>query len=155
MKTYTHIFVLVGLITCTLLIPAATTTSASYASVLQTKLTVNTVRVIDIKATQAKCSFTIQGSPVSEKGVCFSDTPSPTISSKKSMAPGNPTNNGTSILSGLKANTKYYVRAYAKSGSEVFYGNELSFTTAAQDQSKSTSQNTGQKTESKPEGSKK
>jgi hypothetical protein len=155
MKTYTHLFVLVGLITCTLLIPAATTTSISYASSLQTKLTVTTGRVTDIKATQAKCSFTIQGTPVNEKGICFSDVPSPTISSKKSMAPGNPINTGTSILSGLKANTKYFVRAYAKSGSEVFYGNELSFTTPAEEQSKSTNQNNGQKVESKPEGSKK
>ena len=70
------------------------------------------------------------------------------------MAPGNPTNTGTSILAGLKAGTTYYVRAYAKSGAEVFYGNELSFTTTAKEESKSTKQNTGQKVESKPANSK-
>ena len=149
MKCTFQLIVLVGLMTFNLTLPAATTSSTSSTSVQQPKLTVNTVRVTEIKANQAKCSFTIQGSPISEKGVCFSDGPSPTINSKKSMAPGNPTNTGTSILSGLKANTKYYIRAFAKSGSEVFYGNELSFTTAAQVQSKNTNQNTGQKVESK------
>lgn len=155
MKTFYQLFVLVGLITSTLSLQAVQIKSTNLAAVQQTKLTVKTVRIIDIKTTQAKCSFTVQGTPVNEKGVCFSDAPSPTISGKKSMAPANPTNNGTSIMSGLKANTKYYVRAYAKSGSDVFYGNEISFTTAAQEQSKSTNQNNGQKVEPKPEGSKK
>lgn len=154
MKTFYQLFVLVGLMTLTLSLPAAKKTDTGCTSVQQVKLTVNTVRVTDIKATQAKCSFTVKGSPISEKGVCFSDGPSPTISSKKSMAPGNPTNTGTSILSGLKANTTYYVRAYAKSGSEIFYGNELSFTTAAKEQSKSNNQNTGQKVESKQSNTK-
>jgi len=155
MKTTYQSVVLVGLITFALSLSAISgSTKQVYfndeiASVEQGKLTVTTVRVTDIKANQAKCSFTVQGSPVNEKGVCFSDGPSPTINGKKSMAPGNPTNTGTSILSGLKANTKYYIRAYAKSGSEVFYGNELSFTTASPEQSKSTNQNPGQKVESK------
>ena len=154
MKSTFQLIVLVGLMSFNLTLPAATTSRTSFTSVQQPKLTVNTVRVTEIKSNQAKCSFTVQGSPISEKGVCFSDGPSPTINSKKSMAPGNPTNTGTSILSGLKANTKYYIRAYAKSGSEVFYGNELSFTTAAQEQSKTTNQNTGKKVESKQENTK-
>ena len=70
------------------------------------------------------------------------------------MAPGNPTNSGTSILGGLKAGTTYYVRAYTKSGNEVFYGNESNFkTTAATDPPKN-SQNSGQKVEPKTGGSK-
>jgi len=153
MKTCYQLFVFVGLMTCTLLLPAAKKTSASSASAQQTKLTVNTVRVTDIKANQAKCSFTIQGSPVNEKGVCFSDTPSPTISGKKSMAPGNPTNTGISILSGLKPATTYYVRAYAKSGSEVFYGNEMSFKTLTTDSESKPA--IAPKKESKPETPKK
>ena len=154
MKCTFQLIVLVGLMTFNLTLPTAAISRTSSTPVQQPKLTVNTVRVTEIKSNQARCSFTVQGSPISEKGVCFSDGPSPTINSKKSMAPGNPTNTGTSILSGLKANTKYYIRAYAKSGSEVFYGNELSFTTAAQEQSKSTNQNTGKKVESKQENTK-
>ncbi len=36
----------------------------------------------------------------------------------------------SSILSGLKIGTRYYVRAYAESAGDVYYGNQLSFTTA-------------------------
>jgi len=153
MKSIYQLFIWVGLMTFTLSLIASTTSRPSSTPVQQPKLTVNTVRVTEIKANQAKCSFTVQGSPISEKGVCFSDGPSPTINSKKSMAPGNPTNTGTSILSGLKASTKYYIRAYAKSGSEVFYGNELSFTTNG-DPEKSSTQNAGKKVESKQENTK-
>ena len=115
-------------------------------------LTVTTQNVLDIKSNRASCTFTITGSPVQEKGVCFSQSPNPTISNSKSMAPSNPTNSGKAILSGLKPSTKYYVRAYAKSGSNVFYGNELSFTTT-NDEQKSNS-NFGQKIESNTGGSK-
>ena len=115
-------------------------------------LTVTTQNVLDIKSNRASCTFTITGSPAQEKGVCFSQSPNPTISNSKSMAPSNPTNSGKAILSGLKPSTKYYVRAYAKSGSNVFYGNELSFTTT-NDEQKSNS-NFGQKKESNTGGSK-
>lgn len=115
-------------------------------------LTVTTQNVLDIKSNRASCTFTITGSPVQEKGVCFSQSPNLTISNSKSMAPSNPSNSGKAILSGLKPSTKYYVRAYAKSGSNVFYGNELSFTTT-NDEQKSNS-NFGQKKESNTGGSK-
>ena len=115
-------------------------------------LTVTTQNVLDIKSNRASCTFTITGSPVQEKGVCFSQSPNLTISNSKSMAPSNPSNSGKAILSGLKPSTKYYVRAYAKSGSNVYYGNELSFTTT-NDEQKSNS-NFGQKKESNTGGSK-
>jgi hypothetical protein len=46
----------------------------------QPKLTVITSKVSDIQADKAKCSFNVQGSPITEKGVCFSETANPTIS---------------------------------------------------------------------------
>jgi hypothetical protein len=154
MKTYFQLFVLVGFITVALLSPAVAITKTISASSQQGKLKVSAVQVSQIKSTQAKCTFSVQGSPISEKGVCFSDVPNPTISNKKSMSPGNPTNTGTSIMSGLKIGTTYYVKAYAKSGSEVFYGNEQSFTTTAATDPPKTSGNVGQKVESKPSNSK-
>ena len=57
-------------------------------------------------------------------------------------------------MSGLKPETTYYVRAYAKSGANVFYGNELSFTTTIDEQKSNTGTNFGQKKESKTGGSK-
>lgn len=154
MKTICRLVIFVGLMSFALILPAAPKTGTSSTSSQQGKLTVGAVRVTEIKATQAKCSFTVQGSPISEKGVCFSEGQSPTISSKKSMAPGNPTNTGISIMGGLKPATTYYVRAYAKSGNEVFYGSELNFTTTSQEQTKGTNQNTGKKVEPKTGGSK-
>jgi hypothetical protein len=154
MKPTFQLLILFAVMIITLNGTAAVKSSSNCFDGQQGKLTVSAVQVTQIKATQAKCSFTVQGSPISEKGVCYSDGPSPTINSKKSLAPGNPTNTGISMLSGLKANTTYYVRAYAKSGSEVYYGSERSFTTAAADEPSKTSGNFGQKVESKPTNSK-
>lgn len=154
MKTINHLVIFVGLMIWGLVSPAAQITESSSTYSQQAKLTVSAVRFTEIKSNQAKCSFTVQGSPISEKGVCFSEQSGPTINSKKSMAPGNPTNTGISIMGGLKPATTYYVRAYAKSGSEVFYGNELNFKTAAATDPPKNSQNTGQKVESKPTNTK-
>lgn len=117
-------------------------------------LTVTTLKVLDIKSTRATCTFSITGSPVTEKGACCSQSPNPTINSKKSVAPGKQTNNGSAIMSGLKPETTYYVRAYAKNGANVFYGNELTFTTPAAEEKTNSNSNFGQKKESKSGGSK-
>ena len=69
------------------------------------------------------------GDEVTERGVCWSTSHNPTID-------GNHANNGTGTgvfaveLSGLTANTKYYVKAYAKNSIGTAYGNEIEFTTA-------------------------
>lgn len=94
-------------------------------------------------------NFIVELDVVPKKGACCSQSPNPTIDSKKSIAPGKQTNNGSAIISGLKPETSYYVRAYAKSGSNVFYGNELSFTTTANEEKSSTNSNFGQKKETK------
>ncbi len=111
---------------------------------------VTTGRMTNIKETQADCTYKVDG-PVTEKGVCYSDTPSPTINHKKVTAPTNSSGTVTSSLNGLKPGTKYYVRAYAKKGSEVVYGNELNFTTL----SKESKPSAEPKKESKPEAPKK
>lgn len=154
MKTFYQISVLFSLMSFAMILPAATTIKPSSSFTQQVKLTVSAVRVTEIKSNQARCSFTVQGSPINEKGVCFSEQPTPTISSKKSMAPGNPANTGISIMGGLKPATTYYVRAYAKSGSVVFYGNELNFKTATATDPPKNSQNTVQKVDPKTGGSK-
>ena len=89
---------------------------------------VTTGRVVKIKETQAECTYKVEGT-VTEKGVCYSDTPSPTINHKKVTAAASSGSTVTSSLNGLKEGTKYYIRAYAKNGAEIIYGNELNFTT--------------------------
>lgn len=68
------------------------------------------------------------GSPVLQKGVCYSTTPNPTLAN-------NFTNNGsgdnlfTTTLTNLQQGTIYYVRAYATNSKGTGYGEEYSFTT--------------------------
>ena len=71
---------------------------------------------------------TLSTSSITAKGICWSTTSNPTISSNK-------TNDGTGSLSftsqmtGLQEGTKYFVRAYATNSKGTSYGNEVSFTT--------------------------
>jgi hypothetical protein len=73
------------------------------------------------------------GTPAyTERGVCFATSSMPTIDHNKAIIAGNGTGDFTQQVSGLSSGTKYYVRAYAKSGnSGTAYGEEISFTTHA------------------------
>jgi uncharacterized protein (TIGR02145 family) len=66
--------------------------------------------------------------PVKQRGVCWSTSQNPTVESSKTVD-GNGLGTFTSNLTGLEANTTYYVRAYATNDAGTFYGNEHSFTT--------------------------
>lgn len=70
------------------------------------------------------------GATVSVRGVCWGTTTSPTTaSSKTSDATG--TGIFTSSITGLTANTTYYVRAYATNSAGTNYGTEVTFKTLA------------------------
>ena len=68
------------------------------------------------------------GSPISQRGVCWSTNQNPTIAD-------NSTTNGSGVgvfsssLTNLTPNTTYYVRAYASNGNGIAYGNQVSFIT--------------------------
>jgi uncharacterized protein (TIGR02145 family) len=64
------------------------------------------------------------GAPITARGVCWSTSPNPTIGNNKSL---NGTGSGsfTSPMTGLTANTSYYVRAYATNNIGTAYGNEV------------------------------
>ncbi|MBK9292325.1 MAG: fibrobacter succinogenes major paralogous domain-containing protein [Bacteroidetes bacterium] len=68
------------------------------------------------------------GSAVTARGICWSTTPNPTINDNFTTN-GSGTGSFSSSITGLSANTLYYVRAYATNGSGTVYGDELSFTT--------------------------
>lgn len=68
------------------------------------------------------------GSAVTARGVCWSTSPTPTISDSVSRD-GTGIGNFNSVLSGLKGGTTYYVRAYATNSVGTAYGNEVSFST--------------------------
>ena len=70
------------------------------------------------------------GIAVSARGVCWSTTSGPVITDSHTND-GIGTGTFASTLSGLLANTTYYVRAYATNVIGVAYGNELTVTTPA------------------------
>lgn len=70
------------------------------------------------------------GSPVTARGVCWSTSASPTIANSKTTE-GTGAGIFSSNLSGLTANTTYYVRAYATNSAGTGYGIEVSFKTSS------------------------
>ena len=102
----------------------------------KTLLTVNlpevtTLEVTDITQTTATGGGNVTSSgnsEVTERGICWSTSHNPTTSdSHKSSGSG--TGSFTVDMTGLTANTTYYVRAYAKNSVGTAYGSEVSFTT--------------------------
>ena len=69
------------------------------------------------------------GADISARGICWATTQNPTTSSGKT-SDGTGTGDFISNITGLKANTTYYVRAYATNSQGTSYGNELSFNTS-------------------------
>lgn len=95
------------------------------------KPSLTTDSVTSITQTTATSGGTITsdgGLPVTERGVCWSTNPAPTISANKTSS-GSGTGSFMSNITGLSANTKYYVRAYATNSAGTSYGNERTFTT--------------------------
>ncbi len=68
------------------------------------------------------------GVSVTAKGVCWSTSPGPTADLATKTIDGTGTGTYTSTITGLTANTTYYVRAYATNSVGTAYGNEQSFT---------------------------
>ena len=95
------------------------------------QVTLTTTPITSVLSTSASSggSMTLSGTgTVTAKGVCWSLSSSPTISGSKT-SDGSGTSSFTSTLTGLTANTKYFVRAFVSDDSgNTFYGNELSFT---------------------------
>jgi uncharacterized protein (TIGR02145 family) len=69
------------------------------------------------------------GAPITARGVCWSTSPNPTTANSKTTD-GTGTGSFTSSITGLTANTTYYVRAYATNSQGTAYGAQESFTTS-------------------------
>jgi uncharacterized protein (TIGR02145 family) len=70
------------------------------------------------------------GAFVTQRGVCFSTSPFPTTANSIIVS-GSGTGSFTSALSGLLANTTYYVRAYATNSVGTAYGIQITFSTTS------------------------
>ena len=69
------------------------------------------------------------GASVTERGVCWSTSPNPTIALTTKTNNGSGTGMFTSTISGLTANTTYYIKSFAINNYGTAYGQEEVFTT--------------------------
>ncbi len=90
--------------------------------------------VTDITQTTATCGGVITSGKgtlvVTERGVCWSTSPNPTTANNKTID-GTGIGTFVSNMTGLSANTTYYVRAYATNSVGTGYGNAQTFSTLA------------------------
>ncbi len=96
---------------------------------------ITTDGVSNITPTTANATGTIAtdgGSPVTERGVVYGSTSSPTTANSKVVAASGGTGSFTVTLTGLTPATFYYVRAYAINGSGTTYGNMVRLNSLAQ-----------------------
>jgi hypothetical protein len=70
------------------------------------------------------------GASITARGVCWSTSSGP-VATGNHTTEGTGTGSFTSSLTGLTANTTYYVRAYATNSAGTAYGTELTFTTSS------------------------
>ena len=90
-----------------------------------------TTAAAEITATSVETGGNITsdgGANITERGICWSTNPNPTIEDNATTE-GTGIGSFTSIITGLSAGTRYYVRAYAVNTSGVGYGNSITFTT--------------------------
>jgi len=69
------------------------------------------------------------GAPVTQRGVCWSTTPNPTLANS-SLIIGSGLGSFNDTITGLSGNTTYYVRAFATNSSGTAYGNQINFNTS-------------------------
>ena len=93
--------------------------------------TVTTSLVSEVATTSATCGGNVTsdgGASVTVRGVCWSTSQNPTVNDSHTTD-GSGTGSFTSNITGLTANTTYYVRAYATNSAGTAYGEEVTFTT--------------------------
>ena len=109
----------------------ATGTITVAAAALATLSTTTVTSITDFGAISGGNITSDGGSSVTVKGVVWSSSNSPNVSLSTKTTDGTGTGTFTSTISGLTANTRYYVRAYATNASGTSYGSVLTFITTA------------------------
>jgi uncharacterized protein (TIGR02145 family) len=133
-----------GSVTYTITGTPATVGTASFAlniggqtctltrTVVEGLASLSTRFISDITSTTATSGGNITadgGAAITARGVCWSTSANPTIALTTKTSNGSGTGTFTSSLTGLTANTLYYVRAYATNSAGTAYGSQVSFTT--------------------------
>ena len=87
-------------------------------------------QITDTSATGGGNVINDGGQAVTERGICWSTSPNPDITSPTKTSDGAGTGTFISNISGLLSNTTYYVRAYATNIIGTAYGTEVQFSTS-------------------------
>lgn len=93
--------------------------------------TVETIEIIDITQTAAKCNVKVVdngGAAITERGICWSSHQTPTINDSHMTSEGD-IGSFTCEIIDLVENTRYYVRAYAINSCGISYGDQITFLT--------------------------
>ncbi|MCL9805396.1 hypothetical protein NAT51_07675 [Flavobacterium amniphilum] len=96
---------------------------------LPTLSTTNLSNILTTSSTSGGVITADGGSAITKRGVVWNTSGNPTISNSKTED-GTGIGNFSSSITGLSANTRYYVRAYATNSNGTSYGQQISFTTA-------------------------
>jgi uncharacterized protein (TIGR02145 family) len=94
--------------------------------------TITTTVITELISSGAKSGGTVSsdgGSVITSRGVVWGTSSNPTISLTTKTSDGTGSGSFQSLITGLAANTNYYIRAYATNSVGTSYGNEHSFTT--------------------------
>jgi hypothetical protein len=92
---------------------------------------ITTTSITSITNNRASSGGTVSnngGSTLLSIGVCWNTSPNPTIDDSI-LLDSTGGSNFTSDISGLNADTTYFIRSFAANDTGISYGNELSFTT--------------------------
>ena len=96
--------------------------------------TVTTGEVTNIASTSAMCGAQVTsngGATVTQRGICWSVTPNPTLGSCSENHFSDESFDPFELsMNGLSPNTTYYVRAFATNSAGTAYGEDVSFTTS-------------------------
>jgi uncharacterized protein (TIGR02145 family) len=95
--------------------------------------TISTQAVTVLSSSSAYAGGTITsdgGTTITQRGVCWSTSPNPTLANNFSVDGSGIGSYGSNLFP-LQASTSYYVRAYAVNGEGTAYGNQLTFTTSS------------------------
>jgi len=104
-------------------------TLTTLATVIPTVTTTAISSILNTTATSGGIVSSDGGASVNFRGVCWSTTTNPTVSLTTKTVDGSGTGEFTSSITGLTANTTYYVRAYATNSVGTSYGAQQTFTT--------------------------
>ena len=104
-----------------------TVTVIPLPNVITTLIAGNPSLTRDIAGTSATAEGNVTdeaGSPVTERGICWSTSPNPTKTGSHTASGSGP-GVFNAVMTGLTENTLYYVRAYASNLDGVAYGNQV------------------------------